>query len=824
MKKLHFLVFVATIILGFFTLKAQEVSLTNPSFESGNYSGWTWTGANGYAWLGPNTDGDATKDGSYIEGIWNSSIGDVEFSQTVKGLTPGYYQVKALMTVSNNRLTTQRLFAESDGSSTSQLYGADTEPAYSSANLAILGTTEIYSFAGYATSSSESGPFKEVAVVKQVTGDSIKIGMRLNGKGSVLGYDFSYSTNEDAGFFKFDYFRLANVTTATLENIILSVGSLDADFDSTVYTYTATLPKLTTEVTPTAVVAAKGITATGLDAVDVSSGYGKSTIVVTCLDGSNKTYTINYTVLQASNDATLSGLTLSDGELSPAFNPDITDYKGYITLGTASVIPTATPNDSLASVTSGNNEVTLTNGHGKSEIVITAENGKTETYTIIYDYGYLSNPSFEEGVEGNPVGWTMAGSDGYAWVGPNTGGDQTKDGLYTMGIWNASIGDVSCHQSLTGLENGKYLVTGYMAVRKDRETTQRLYANSNSVLYGSESDYPQKNLDTLRMKLNESISFGNHTFSDGDEGPFKKLTTLVEITDGKLELGVKVNGKGSAHGFDFSYTDYGAAGFSKWDNFSVSNVTDLLIQSLSINNTPIDGLDATSIQLYQMDLPGGSTNVPAVTATAGNNVNIKVIPAETLPGTTEIVLYDADSTHTLSYFIDFNVLPSSDATLSNLTSTEGTLSPEFDAETLTYSLVVPKETASVTLNATANDQLASVSGDGLIDLSEGNTTVTIVVTAEDGSTLSYSVTISVATSIRNNEMNNVLVYPSVSNGIFHIQGLASGTIEVYDVSGLLVLSQKINSIKETISINNKGLYILKVKKENRTQLFKIVKN
>ena len=79
-----------------FNLSAQtDVTnlLINPSFETGDRTGWTWIGADGYGWLGPNTDGDVTKNGSYVCGIWNGSIGDSECSQSLTGLPNGYYKI-----------------------------------------------------------------------------------------------------------------------------------------------------------------------------------------------------------------------------------------------------------------------------------------------------------------------------------------------------------------------------------------------------------------------------------------------------------------------------------------------------------------------------------------------------------------------------------------------------------------------------------------------------------------------------------------------------------------------------------------------------------
>src|ERR1035437_2392822 len=300
MNKLTISLAIFLAISALFSIKAQtdKTSLiTNPSFELGNLTGWTWTGTTGYAWLGPNTDGDATKDGSYICGIWNSPIGDAECSQTITGVPNGYYKVTALATVSATRTSNQRLFANS----VSQLYGASSNANYSAANLAILTSAgETYSFGGYDESNAENGPFKRLSVVTHVTDGNLKMGFRVNGSATTKGFSFtSVSAKNDIGFFKFDNFTLTEVSNvATLYNITLNAGVLDNTFVSDTLTYTASLPLGTKTVTPTVVASVDGETITGADTIDVSSGSGTSTIVVKSIDGTvSKTYTVNYTVL-----------------------------------------------------------------------------------------------------------------------------------------------------------------------------------------------------------------------------------------------------------------------------------------------------------------------------------------------------------------------------------------------------------------------------------------------------------------------------------------------------------------------------------------------
>ena len=78
---------------------------------------------------------------------------------------------------------------------------------------------------------------------------------------------------------------------------------------------------------------------------------------------------------------------------------------------------------------------------------------------------------------------------------------------------------------------------------------------------------------------------------------------------------------------------------------------------------------------------------------------------------------------------------STDATLSALTISEGTLDPVFASGTTAYTASVPNATTTVTVGATAADAAATVTGHtGAQALQVGANTLTITVTAEDGTT------------------------------------------------------------------------------------------
>ena len=95
---------------------------------------------------------------------------------------------------------------------------------------------------------------------------------------------------------------------------------------------------------------------------------------------------------------------------------------------------------------------------------------------------------------------------------------------------------------------------------------------------------------------------------------------------------------------------------------------------------------------------------------------------------------------------------SSETGLASLTLGEGTLSPQFYADTLTYTASVANSVTEVTVTAAADSDYATVSvvpedGDDAetegveVVLDVGANTITVTVTAEDGTTQDYALTI-----------------------------------------------------------------------------------
>ena len=129
----------------------------------------------------------------------------------------------------------------------------------------------------------------------------------------------------------------------------------------------------------------------------------------------------------------------------------------------------------------------------------------------------------------------------------------------------------------------------------------------------------------------------------------------------------------------------------------------------------------------------GLVSTDFVEANASASVQFKVVSASS----------PSDGYHHDDYD---NVTPgkSGNNALSALTVSAGTLTPAFDPAVTEYTLSLPQGTEKLTLTATPSDSNATVQGDGELTLREGENTLPLVVTAENGDTKTYTVTAKVA--------------------------------------------------------------------------------
>lgn len=147
-----------------------------------------------------------------------------------------------------------------------------------------------------------------------------------------------------------------------------------------------------------------------------------------------------------------------------------------------------------------------------------------------------------------------------------------------------------------------------------------------------------------------------------------------------------------------------------------TGIVNISAGSYAINGTNYDASGSASVTIVAADKPDDSEPAPAPTpsgggSSTGNNPGVSL---------------------------------SSNNALSSLTVSAGTLTPAFDPAITEYTLSLPSQSDRLTITANPSDSRATVQGDGDISLQDGETSLSVVVTAEDGSPKTYTITVQVA--------------------------------------------------------------------------------
>ncbi|WP_181257055.1 IPT/TIG domain-containing protein [Pseudaminobacter soli (ex Li et al. 2025)] len=171
------------------------------------------------------------------------------------------------------------------------------------------------------------------------------------------------------------------------------------------------------------------------------------------------------------------------------------------------------------------------------------------------------------------------------------------------------------------------------------------------------------------------------------------------------------------------------------------------LSSVSPSSGNIAG--GTAVVLTGSNLTGATAVTFGGTAATGFTVNSATQITATTPahsvGAVDVVVITSGGAATRTN--GYTYAQSSDATLFNLTISSGTLSPSFASGTDSYTASVANGVSSVSVTPTVSESHATVVVNGSaatsgspssIPLNVGDTTITILVTAQDGSTKTYT--------------------------------------------------------------------------------------
>ena len=204
----------------------------------------------------------------------------------------------------------------------------------------------------------------------------------------------------------------------------------------------------------------------------------------------------------------------------------------------------------------------------------------------------------------------------------------------------------------------------------------------------------------------------------------------VNASASNIDIGatatVSITVNNAAGKFIASSSDSGVISINSQPDFADNSTVSFTVKALKSGSATISVL-ADDVTDYEGDPVVGSKSVTI-------NVKEPTPPTDNSGGQTNPG--DSGSSNNGG-----STTKSSNNFLSSLTTDTGTLSPKFSKNTTSYSIEVGKDVEKVNVTAKAEDSKASVSITGNTSLKPGNNTCKIVVTAENGNTKTYTLTI-----------------------------------------------------------------------------------
>jgi trimeric autotransporter adhesin len=407
-------------------------------------------------------------------------------------------------------------------------------------------------------------------------------------------------------------------------------------------------------------------------------GANVITTVVTAQDGTTRdTYTLTVTRAPSAL-ATLSNLVISSGTLAPTFVSGVANYTAQVDNNVSSITVTPTTTDAAATVTV--NGVPVTSGTASGPIAL--QFGQNVITTVV------------------------------------TAQDGTTTGTYTLTV--TRIASSTATLSNLTISSGTLApaftsaTTSYAASVTNATTsitvtptatdpTSTITVNGTAVTSGSASGpialQIGSNLVTIVVTAQDGITTGTYTVTVDRPALTSVVLNNLTISTGSL-----------APAFDSQIFSYASAVGNTTTSLTVTATTSDATATLTINGTPV----------------GSGTPSGPIDLQVGANVITVVVRAQ--------------SGLTTTYTITVARASSSDALLTNLVLSNGTLSPAFGSNIDNYTSSVDNSVSEITVTPTAEDVNATIkvngilvnsgSPSGLINLPLDDNIITVLVTAE----------------------------------------------------------------------------------------------
>ena len=390
-------------------------------------------------------------------------------------------------------------------------------------------------------------------------------------------------------------------------------------------------------------------------------------------DGSStSTYKIKF-VSVASNNARLADIQVNGNNIA-GFNAYLNTYNVQLPYGTTEVpVVTATAQDGGATVS-----ITQpTSTTGTATILVTAADGTTKnTYTLNFSVAQLSDNTLEAiYIDGELLPGFVPTKNNYTIslpLGTTEAPIITWQSAYAEGAQTIALVKNS-------LAEGAQITVSAPAAQGTRtyKLTYKIEASSYAYLSGiSLDDQPIEGFSPEQTSYSITLPIGTTslpsiTWTQGD--PYQTVSITEGGVDGTTRIVVT-----AAAGNSVTYRL----------NFSTEKSTNNTLQGIALDGTPLEGFHPDTLN-YIITLPAGTTTLPVVTYTQGDEYQLVTINTSAATRTVRIMVKAGDGSSRV-YTLTFEIEKSANALL-KMIYLDGDSLNGFAPDQLTYTVALDEE-------------------------------------------------------------------------------------------------------------------------------------